>query len=315
MMDFYEELGVSPLATEQEIRISYKRLCKLVHPDQYQNPEMRAMAEAQMRRINQMVAILTDPDRRLLYDEALRRAWIGGQRRSNGIRFWLRRRAGWLVTIGALLLLFIVGVALLDFEGPLPRSEEAVEVPGQPPGGAAGGKQAESDFQASREYPVPESQGGRDRQAVTAGPWRARVLSPQPSALTSRPSLLSSIMPAYATVAGRWGFSPGFQTGAPEGLEFVADHAELSIAIEGNLLRGVYRSRYKVLYHPPHPIVSFTFEGPKNSNTFEWESESGATGEISMRLQNAETMRIAWRVLQMSPGFPLGSGQALLYRF
>ena len=67
-VDYYEELGVSRTASAEEIRRSWKRLARLFHPDHQSDPELRAAAEVQMRRLNEILAILTDPLERMRYD-------------------------------------------------------------------------------------------------------------------------------------------------------------------------------------------------------------------------------------------------------
>jgi len=47
-MNYYEELGLDPGATSDEIKRAYKRLTRLLHPDHQQDPELRDTAEATM---------------------------------------------------------------------------------------------------------------------------------------------------------------------------------------------------------------------------------------------------------------------------
>jgi len=73
-MDYYEELGLTRTATVQEIRQAYKVLARLVHPDGQVNTPVRDMAERQMKRLNQILATLTDDSARREYDATLERA-------------------------------------------------------------------------------------------------------------------------------------------------------------------------------------------------------------------------------------------------
>lgn len=67
-MDYYEELGLSRSASAEEIRQAYKNLARLLHPDQHQDENLRRVAECQMKRLNALVAVLTDPALRKQYD-------------------------------------------------------------------------------------------------------------------------------------------------------------------------------------------------------------------------------------------------------
>lgn len=52
MKDPYSILGVSPNATEQEIKNAYRNLAKKYHPDNYQNNPLADLAEEKMKELN-----------------------------------------------------------------------------------------------------------------------------------------------------------------------------------------------------------------------------------------------------------------------
>ena len=63
--DFYADLGVASIATEVEIRSAYRRLARRHHPDL--NPADPS-AEARFKLINAAYEVLSDADKRRLYD-------------------------------------------------------------------------------------------------------------------------------------------------------------------------------------------------------------------------------------------------------
>ncbi len=53
MNDPYSVLGVSPEATDEQIKEAYRELVKKYHPDQYNNNPLEELAEEKMQEINQ----------------------------------------------------------------------------------------------------------------------------------------------------------------------------------------------------------------------------------------------------------------------
>ena len=71
-MNYYEELGLPATATLAQIQQAHRSLASLLHPDKQRNQELKAVAERQMRRLNEVTAILKDPAQRVRYDLSLK---------------------------------------------------------------------------------------------------------------------------------------------------------------------------------------------------------------------------------------------------
>lgn len=69
-LDYYQLLEVARTATDEQIRVAYRRLARFHHPDANPAPE----AEGRMRRINEAWETLRDPARRQEYDRRSARA-------------------------------------------------------------------------------------------------------------------------------------------------------------------------------------------------------------------------------------------------
>ena len=68
-MNYYQILGISRNATENEIKQAYKALAKRYHPDVY--PGDSTFAEKRMKEINSAYETLSDPKKKSKYDSTL----------------------------------------------------------------------------------------------------------------------------------------------------------------------------------------------------------------------------------------------------
>ena len=65
--DYYEVLGVSKTATDEEIKRAFRKLAKKYHPDA--NPDNKQEAEEKFKEVNEAYENLSDPQKRRMYDQ------------------------------------------------------------------------------------------------------------------------------------------------------------------------------------------------------------------------------------------------------
>jgi len=68
--NYYDQFGLPPSASGQEIRRAYRDLSKRYHPDTTELPT--AVAKEKFQRLNEAYATLSNPERRLAYDRKIR---------------------------------------------------------------------------------------------------------------------------------------------------------------------------------------------------------------------------------------------------
>eukprot|EP00052_Salpingoeca_macrocollata_P012288 m.95146 g.95146 ORF g.95146 m.95146 type:complete len:554 (-) comp18413_c0_seq1:1708-3369(-) len=66
--DLYQILNVARDASEEDIRSAYRRMCVLYHPDKHQTEDLKKVARDMFPKIQKAYAVLSDPQKRGIYD-------------------------------------------------------------------------------------------------------------------------------------------------------------------------------------------------------------------------------------------------------
>ncbi len=74
---YYEILGVSESASDEEIKKAFKKLAAKWHPDKHSDEKSKKLAEQKFKEISEAYSVLSDPEKRKAYD-AQRMAGFGG---------------------------------------------------------------------------------------------------------------------------------------------------------------------------------------------------------------------------------------------
>ena len=149
MASLYDELGVHPDATPDELHRAYRDRARLLHPDRQVNPGASELAGAQeaMARLNRAWAVLGDPEARRRYDAEQRSSyddrdedeWWEGPRAEDGgfphhSRRWLAGGPAALLII-VMFLIFVFSAyagppAVPPATGPVPTTTPPTTSPG-----------------------------------------------------------------------------------------------------------------------------------------------------------------------------------------
>ena len=326
-MDYYQELGVEPSASPEEIRQAYKHLARLLHPDRCGDQQGRLLADLQMKRLNGILQALTNPLDRESYDRSLlsRTPALSGPPPALD---WKAPQWLWPV-LGAMLL---AGIFSLSIRTPRPSAKTAVEHPA-----AAGQPVPPPKPKASRAhaYERPVKNFARDdseSEDATADRAWAQARAPAggrsvPEPVFEEPAPVRAMAPPAAnpapvpdlarpspSMAGSWLFVPMPDTKSA-GL-YPPEYIELRVMEEAGVLRGRYRARYRVADKAISPTVAFEFEGPGSDDQAKlpWTGPGGAKGEVTMRLLESGALEVTWEASRMGAELGLISGTATLVR-
>lgn len=337
-MNYYEELGVSPSASDEEIHSAYRELARLLHPDRHQDRAVRLAAERQMMRLNSIYSVLSDPSQRALYDAHLsscdHRLIFPEVYRSVGrLRLW-----GWIGGLAAVAALLPVYYSsshprVRDESIPFQQvgqqaahlASEAVRAEifqGEPPTqvqftrrGAV--NPAEHAGEATRSDPSPvvtlasSPKAGADSAPST--PPRTEPLPRIEGGADPSPLPIPPESSPKRQFAGIWLYVPRESTEMPIAA-YPPEHIELRLSEQDGQVYGRYLARYRITDSTISPEVSFEFRGASGNETFSWRGAGGAQGEIRLRPLGDGQLEASWWAHQTSQRLSLASGTAVLIR-
>lgn len=342
-MTHYEELGVSPDAPAEEIRRAFRRTSRLLHPDLQSVPELRQAAEVQMRRLNEIVEMLCEPESRAEYDRSL------GQARSSALLTVRPEVAAHTALPHALpteparlpihpsLIAGLAFGALAMFcwnivsSAPVVIDSAPLESSSVSPASGSVGSQRLAP-KASYRAQIPSRGDAAPSAAlpfVPEGPATSPAPTPElhvenaqiPSASVAHvetPKPLVPVPPSPAapsrnSLEGVWLLyrEPNAQL---EPGEFAAEFVELRLQQNGDHFTAAYRSRYRTPDRMGAPEVNFRFEGSVHAQEFPWTGRNGSQGKVRLTVQSAEAMQLEWVAESRIPGSLFTQGSAKLVR-
>ncbi|MES1258303.1 MAG: J domain-containing protein [Acidobacteriota bacterium] len=347
-LTFYDELGVAPDATPEEIRDSFRSLVRIVHPDHHQDAHLKSIAERQMRKLNRVYSVLSDPEKRRRYDDVLQERNFGTTIiLSPDSSVKLRRLMGRLAWLGAFALTLALLVWLAS-ENPAAHAIQTAERLPQPPAPVVrtvtvvspdevarlrtelGEVKVERDVAVKellrlRNAPARLAVAGTTESVPPTPPPPVATLTelpspaaPVPSAAPAVPAGIPQAKPASAfrPFAGFWFYNKPQTPQRGKSALYPPEFIEASITEQNGLVRGKYRSRYKIVDRAISPDVSFEFSGSPSGTTVvaPWIGPGGSKGEITLKMAGENALRIDWTTTELGSFQGLITGTATLMR-
>ncbi len=336
---YYEELGVENTASADEIRDAFRALARLLHPDQQSDPQLKEMAERQMRKLNRIYAVLSDATRRTAYDASLnsRNAPIIVFSGSDGNlkKLLVRGGAAAAIVFGTFLLIWFMVTSNNEVRGQEPRLPASAKTADGPDD--AGDQVArlrdqlrtvETERNSALEQlarlgakPLDPA-GAKSRIAKEESALPVSTTATTATALTElSPSSTAAIPPdendSKATAmqfAGLWVFGKSGSASPGGKSQYSPEFIDVTVIERNGSLHGQYHSRYQVLDHGISPDVDFTFSGIPTGSTLDcaWQGPGGAKGRLTMKLLPASTVEIAWNATERGTQQWLMNGTAML---
>lgn len=332
-MDYYEELSVARTASLAEIRHSYRYLVRLLHPDRCADENLCLLAGLQMKRLNQILAVLSDAGQRSRYDAGLDLPPNDLPPKKSKATAWLWRAAEVAAIAGVLFYARSGGAWGGNRHGVIPSAgtrSAAATVP--PPSGCSVPAETSNPMRlarreldrlrAGRRHSPPETDAvGPGAEAMSfelpaaTAPTGIQPISERPLPFASESLPAPSIPPASQRLAGNWYYIPSSPQAPSRGL-YPPEYIELKLTEEGGILHGRYRGRYRITDRAIPPDVIFDFEGRSDPRSVRlpWNGAREAQGHVTLRLVSDDVLEVTWTASHLSADLGLASGTAKLIR-
>jgi curved DNA-binding protein CbpA len=329
----YDDLGVSSSASDSEIREAYLSLVRLLHPDSHRDKNIKRFSELQMKRVSRAYAVLSDAERRKLYDAELERHGAPDQDEAPARPRRKTISAHALITWGWLICAFagIIGIGWFVTQQSVSVSKVPSEVSAAPaPAVSHGGVEAltataqgsapttDPNSPATDQDPVQSElrdvKAGRDRALEKAAIENKEIEFLTSQILSGPRSGAPAALSETSGFSGVWILSKPKEANAATA--FTPATMDVILGEEHGILRGRFRSYYPATGRPDPVAVRFYFEGQVQGNVanLNWTSADGAKGEIQLKLASENALQLVWSATE--PGTESGpsSGTALLVR-
>ena len=345
-LSYYEELGIDPGATSEQVRDAFRSLVRLLHPDHHSDPQMKALAERQMRKLNMVYAILSDPERRRRYDDFLEEdptPTIVVNPASNIDVRRLAMRAAWIATAIATVAILV----WMSSDGPPQQPSTDVKAadvrraqpePAPPSGASAIAlpeelarlRSALRAARSQRDAALAEVNRLLARQSADRKGFSLPTAESEAATMTELPRTGGKTAAAAQQMAfgpiptasamlqlqGTWTYTRPKDAVDRVGDLYSPEFIEATIYSVGDRLKGQYRSRYRVLDRAISPDVYFQFEVSAKGPTIvgPWLGRGGAKGELTLRLAEKNALQLDWEASELGTAQGLVSGSATLAR-
>ena len=342
-MNHYEELGIHRDATSEEIRDAYKLAARLLHPDVQRDPRLKDLAECQMKRLSDVLAVLMDPQARARYDATLEkgvrvgllaplalasrtellqtvvRHWFWVLLGSvTGVWYGLARSTDAPPRFGAVESARPTGPVATQ-SGPAPAPAPASAHNPRPKAAEAISVRSDERTPPLKDATAEEPEPGASSPAAAPAEAPARPLELAPAVVPMVTETTPAAVPrsgGESRFAGEWLYSADSREEDRSGV-YPASYVEFRLREENGNLVGDYRARHRVLDKAISSEVAFQAGGALpsgNTGKLDWESTTGAKGELELTLRSPNQLQVRWWTTQFGRQEALSSGMAVLVR-